>query len=181
MRRTRDMTQRNYIIRPRTFQDATHIHTRYCMRYLFVAYAKIRLALDTAGILPRLRYSRGRDSLEFGSVSRALLRCRADPENPGLGRLTIGAQVWRKDLIISLLCAAGVLRSWRDRPADRWSYRSVGITWCSRNTSVIRYFCKTREEFIAWCTNMKRKIIISGGNIYFNRKFKKDILGHNFT
>lgn len=146
--RTRDVTQRNYIIRPRTFQDATHSHTRYCVRYLFVTYAKIRLTLDTAGPLPRLRHSRGRDSLEFGGVGRALLRCRADPENPGLGRLTIGAQVWRKDLIVGLLCTAGVLRGWRDRPANRWSYRSVGIDLTYSKYRVIQYFYKMREKFI---------------------------------
>jgi len=127
--RTRDVTQRNYVIHPHTFQEAIHIHTRlYCVRYLFVTCAKIQLALDTAGLLPWLRYPRGRDSLEFGGVGRALLCCRADPKNPGLDRLTIGVQVWRKDLIVGLLRAAGVVRSWRDRPTDRWSYRSVGIT-----------------------------------------------------
>jgi len=107
--RTRDVTQRNYVIHPHTFQDAIHIHTRHVLRYLFVTYAKIRLALDTAGLLPWLRYPRGRDSLEFGGVGRALLRCRADPKNPGLDRLTIGVQVWRKDLIVGLLRAAGVV------------------------------------------------------------------------
>lgn len=124
---TGDVTQQNYIIRPHTFQDATHSHTRYCVCYPFVTYVKIRLALDTAGLLPRLQYSRGCDSLEFGGIGRALLRCRADPENSGLGRLAISAQVWRKDLIVSLLRAAGVLRGWRDRSTDCWSYRSVEI------------------------------------------------------
>ena len=144
IRRTRDVTQRNYIIRPRTFQDATHIHTRYCVRYLFVTYAKILLALDTAGLLPRLRYSRGCNSFEFSGIGWALLRCCADPENPGLGRLTISAQVWRKDLIVGLLCAARIVWSWCDRPTDHWSYRSVGITWHIRNTNVTWYFCKTK-------------------------------------
>jgi len=106
---------------------------------------------------------RGRDSLEFGGVGRALLRCRADPKNPGLDRLTIGVQVWRKDLIVGLLRAAGVVRSWRDRPTDRWSYRSVGITWLE-TLAWLDIFVRRKENLLrdvqAW------KSIINGENVY---------------
>lgn len=64
MRRTRGVTQRNYIIRPHTFQDATRSHTRYCARYPFcyvcedTACAWHSGATSAATIFARTRLSR---------------------------------------------------------------------------------------------------------------------------
>lgn len=135
MRETCDATALHHITSTPAFSTRRNTHARARARDLrpvvfsfLLPCVKVQPAADAAGPLPRLRQPRGRDAREFGGVGRALLRRRADPENPRPRRLAIGAQVWRKVLTVGLLRAAGVLRGWRDRPADRRSYRSVGIT-----------------------------------------------------
>lgn len=117
--------------------------------FLVFLCAKIRAARETAGLLPRLRQSRGRDPVEFGGVGRALLRRRSDPENPRPGGRAVGAQVRGKVLAVGLLRAAGALRGWRDRPADRRSYRSVEVTRCGlAEHAFLIAFEIALEEFI---------------------------------
>lgn len=147
MRRTRDVTQRNYIIRPRTFQDATRIHTRYCVISL-LCMRRYGLRLTQRG------YFRGYDirtdaTLSNSAASAGLSFVAAlTPKTLDL----VDSRSALKSGERTLLSAFYAPQEFYEAGAiDRLIVGATGQLELLDvvGTPAIRYFCKTRGKFIA--------------------------------